>query len=208
MKLGGTPSNHATNPLESITEKLSIFRISIDTMTIALILLSLTLILIFFGRFFDVAWLPTRKKDYDRIAELADLQPNTIFYDLGSGTGEILFYLSKKYNINCIGVEISPILYLYSKIKSLFYKKVNIKYGNFFNQDLSEADVIYVFLHPKAYEKLKKKIFVNLRKDLKIVLSCWPLSNLKSVQVNKKEGEITYYLYNVNKKRHLDKVAL
>src|SRR3989344_8748350 len=98
--------------------------------------LILVLIILFLGAFFDAPWVPTRKKDFIRIAEIAELQPGMLFYDLGSGSGEMLFYLSQKYNIYCVGIEVSPILYLYSKVKSLFYKKVKIIYGNFYKHDL------------------------------------------------------------------------
>lgn len=153
-------------------------------------------VVLFLGAFFDAPWVPTRKKDFVRIANIAKLQPGMLFYDLGSGAGEMLFYLSKKYNIDCVGIEISPILYLYSKIKSLFYKNVKIIYGNFYNYDLSKADVIYAFLMPKTLDKLKREIGKKLKKDSKIIISCWPLQNCNPKQMSKKNNEITYYLYN------------
>ena len=79
-----------------------------------LLLLDIFLFLFILGGFFGALWIPTRKKNYERIASLAELKPGMIFYDLGSGSGSLLFYLSKKYNIKCVGIEISPILYLYS----------------------------------------------------------------------------------------------
>jgi len=142
-----------------------------------------------------VIWVPTRRKDYERIAELADLQPNVTFYDLGSGSGELLFYLSSKYRIKCVGVEISPLLYLYSKIKSLFYKNVIIKYGNLFNHNISEAGMIYIFLLPKLYPKLKNKIINEAPENSKIILSCWPFDAVNPSQINKMNNKITYYLY-------------
>ena len=151
--------------------------------------------LLLLGSLFEAPWVPTRKKDYERIAEMIKIQPGMLFYDLGSGTGEILFYLSRKYDINCVGIEISPILYLYSKIKSLFYKKVKILYGNFYKHDLSKADVIYVFLMPKTYDKLKRKIGMELKKDSKIIVSCWPIENCSPISISKKEHSIPYYLY-------------
>lgn len=153
------------------------------------------LIIFFLGALFEAPWVPTRKKDFVRIAEIAKLQPGMLFYDLGSGTGEMLFYLSQKYNIDCVGIEISPILYLYSKIKSLFYKNVKIVYGNFYKYNLSKADVIYVFLMPKAFDKLKRKINKELKKDSQIIVSCWPLRNSTPMQVDKKDNEVSYYLY-------------
>lgn len=161
------------------------------------------ILIIFLGALFEAPWFPTRKKDFDRIAKLAELRPGMLFYDLGSGSGEMLFYLSKKYNVNCIGIEISPLLFLYSKIKSLFYNKVKIKYGNLYKHNISEADVVYVFLLPKVYSELKNKIDKELKKGAKLILSCWPFNSWKPNKINKKENAITYFLYIINKKGHL-----
>ncbi len=154
------------------------------------------LIIFFLGALFDAPWVPTKKNDFVRIAEIAKLKPGMLFYDLGSGTGEMLFYLSQKYNVHCVGIEISPILYLYSKIKSLFFKNVEILYGNFYKYNLSKADIIYAFLMPKTFNKFKRKMIKELKRDSKIIISCWPLQNSTPIQVDKKNNQTSYYLYN------------
>ncbi|MDO8436058.1 MAG: class I SAM-dependent methyltransferase [bacterium] len=160
-----------------------------------LIPILILIILTFTGAFFAAVWLPTKKEDFDRITKLAGLRPGMLFYDLGSGDGELLFYLSKKYNVNCVGIEISPLLFLYSKIKSLFYKNVKIYYGDFYKYDLSKADIVYIFLLPKSYARLRKKLETELRKDVKIILSSWPFEDCEPNQIDKKEKAFTYYSY-------------
>ena len=140
-------------------------------------------------------WLPTKRADYDRIAKLSQLKPGMIFYDIGSGSADMLFYFSKKYNVNCVGIEIAIFWYLYSKIKSLFYKNIKIKYGNFYKHDLSSADVVYVFLLPKNYSKIKNKIDKDLKKGAKLILSSWPFENSKPVDVSREGDSMPYYLY-------------
>ena len=162
---------------------------------IYLFVLLLIVFLIFCGGFWNAPWLPTNKKDFKRIADLVEMDSRLIFYDLGSGGGDLLFYLSKQYNIKCVGVEISPVLYLYSKIKSLFYKNTTIKYGNFFNYNLSEADVVYCFIKPEAYPKLKQKMKKELKKETIIILSCWPLKGVKPFKVSRLKNSISFYLY-------------
>jgi len=166
-----------------------------DFFSILILFFIILIYTIFTGIFYDAIWIPTRKKDYDRIAQLADLRPGITFYDLGSGSANILFYFSKKYDINCVGIEISLFWYFYSKIKSLFYKKVKIKYGNFYKHGISQADVIYVFLLPEAYPKLKNKIDKELKGGSKLILSYWPFEDRELINVNKKEGLAPYYLY-------------
>ena len=153
-------------------------------------------ILLFIGGLFAAPWVPTKKNDFERIAEMAKLKPGMVFYDVGSGSGNMLFYLSQKYNIHCIGIEISPLLYLYSKIRSLFYKKVKIVYGDFYQHDISKADALYVFLMPKTFYKLKIKIAKEIKEDSKIIVSCWPLPNCNPIKISKKNNEVDYYLYN------------
>jgi SAM-dependent methyltransferase len=150
---------------------------------------------IFAGSYFDAIWLPTKRANYDRIAKLSQLKPGMIFYDLGSGSANMLFYLSKKYDVNCVGIEIAPFWYLYSKIKSLFYKKVKIKYGNFYKHNLSSADVVYVFLLPKNYSKIKDKTDKELKNGAKLVLSSWPFKDSKPFNIDGEGTSSPYYLY-------------
>ncbi len=166
-----------------------------DFLSILILFFIILICIIFTGLLYDALWVPTKKEDYNRIAQLANLQPKMTFYDLGSGNANILFYLSKKYDIDCVGIEISPFWYFYSKIKSLFYKKVKIKYGNLYKHNISEADVVYVFLLPKTYPKLKNKIDKELKKGAKLILSYWPFEDSKPKNTSKKEGSAPYYLY-------------
>lgn len=168
---------------------------NMDLFSIIILFFTIVISVVFTGIFFDAVWIPTRKKNYDRIAKLSDLKPGMIFYDLGSGSANMLFYLSKKYNIKCIGIEISPFWFIYSKIKSLFYKGVEIKYGNFYRYNLSKADVVYAFLIPKTYPKLNNKIKKELKKESKLILSYWPFKDEKPNKIAKKEGLPPYYLY-------------
>lgn len=166
-----------------------------DFFSILILLFIIITSAIFIGGLYDAMWIPTRKKNYDRIAQLAYLKPGEVFYDLGCGSANMLFYFSKKYGANCVGIEVSPFWYLYSKVKSLFYKKVKIKYGNFYKHDISKADVIYVFLLPESYLKLKDKIDEELKKGARIILSDWPFKDREPNKISKKEGLVSYYLY-------------
>lgn len=164
-----------------------------------IIIISLFLVLIFFGGLYDVVWIPTRKRDYDRIANLANLSPGITFYDLGSGTANMLFYLARKHNIKCVGVEISPLLYIYSKVKSIFLKDVKIYYGNLFNIDLKYADIIYLYLYDGIYPKIIDKLNKDAKEGTKIIMACWPFENLQPIRISKEKSKTTYYLYDMKK---------
>ena len=165
------------------------------SLKIILIIIEIILFSLAMGAIFGAIWIPTRKKDYERIAKLINIKPGITLYDLGSGSGGLLFYLSKKYNIKCVGIEIAPLFFLYSKIKSIFYKNVDIKYGSFFRFNLAEADVIYAFLLPRIYDKLKDKIKRSAKENAIIVLSVWPFKGIKPSRIDDEVNEANYYLY-------------
>jgi len=167
----------------------------INQTAIFILLINIFIFLTIIGGLFGAIWIPTKKKDYERIAKLAGLRPGMIFYDLGSGSADLLFYLSKKYRIKCVGIEISPILYLYSKIKSIFFKDVRIRYGDFLKHDLSKADVIYVFLLPRIYEKLQEKLGNDAKNESLVILSVWPFKDAKYFKTSEERGKFTYFLY-------------
>jgi len=160
------------------------------------VIIYLLFVVVLIGAIFDAPWVPTKKSDYDRIATLADLRPGQIFWDIGSGSGNLLFYISKKYEVKCVGIEISPFWWIYSKSKSLFYENVEIKFGNFHNFDFSKADVVYTFLTQPRYKKVKDKFDKEVKPEAKLVFAVWPVEDEEPDKRDIKENSKPYYLYN------------
>lgn len=95
------------------------------------------------------------------IAQL-NLPANAKFYDLGCGDGKALF-LAEKLGYRVTGFELSPYPYFRAIIKKYFTNsKAEIHRSNFFNNNLSQADGVYLFLiksiMPRVGEKLKKEL--------------------------------------------------
>lgn len=168
---------------------------------IALLYLLIFLILLTaaYGAYSAAPWLPTRKADVIRMAELADIKSGERVYDLGCGDGRLVFAAAKK-GAEAIGVEIFILPYLYASIKSLFKKRTKILYGDFFNYDLSGADAVFVFLQKKSYGRLAEKFKRELKPGARIVTSCWPILELenKLVKEDKPAKEnLPLYLYKI-----------
>ena len=144
-------------------------------------------------------WVPAWKKDLKRILALADLKPEQKFYELGSGTGRVCFYINKMTDAEAIGLEIALPFYLVSKFKQLFLKShhIKFKFKNFFKQNLSDADVVYFFGMPKP---LKDKLRIKLEKELKpgarVISYVFPIEAWQPKVIDKpKENDIAIYLY-------------
>jgi hypothetical protein len=145
-------------------------------------------------------WVPTRKKDLKRIGDLADLKAGEIFYDLGSGDGRLVVYISKRYSVKSIGIEIALPFYLISKFRQWLNKSegINFKLRNVFSENLSEADVVYIF--PQSAEKLTGKIIAKFNNELKsgarVVTYAFPIKEWVAEKVNKPTAkDLPIYLY-------------
>lgn len=149
-----------------------------------LLVLVLGLLISLAYSYFSIApWMPSRKGDFERIDRLAALSPGQIFYEFGCGDGRVCRYLaSKNPQAIIIGIEIYWPLFVWAKIFSFFsrYKNLQIKYGNAFRQNLTKADVIFVFALPKTINHaLKDKFQKELKPGAKAIsyafsISDWP----------------------------------
>lgn len=144
-------------------------------------------------------WLPARKKDLKRIFKLADLKPGEIFYDLGCGDGKIVIYAAKHYSAKAIGIELALPLYLICKIRQLFnYKKnITIKFKNLFQENLRDANVVYVFgMKSKLKNKLKQKLEKELKQGARVISYSFPIKGWTPKIIDKPtERDLKIYLY-------------
>jgi len=118
----------------------------------------------------DSPWAPwwrTSHKTARAICKLAKIKRGDLIYDLGSGDGTALITAAKEFEANGVGIEIDPLRYWISKIriqKNGLAKRVKVIKGNFFQQDIAKADVIFVYLVPKALNELLPKFKKELKK--------------------------------------------
>lgn len=151
-------------------------------------------------------WVPTRKKDFIRIAKLAGIRNNTNFIELGCGEGSLVFYLAKKYpQANFFGVEISWFLFLLARFRKLITKQRNVMilFGNLFKIDLSNYSIIYIFgYHQSAYHKLAKKISTQASPGTKVITYSFPLPEFEPRLIDKSSSDdLAIYVYEINQSR-------
>ena len=149
-----------------------------------------------YAGFRGAPWVPTRSSDVERLLKLADIKPGQKFYDLGCGDGRTIIAAARQGAVT-EGFEISLLPYLIAKMSSVFCKdgKVTVKYKDFWNYDLSDADIIYFFLMPKIYPKLRLKLERELRSGTKVVSYAWPIDGWQPVAVGRTENRLPLFLY-------------
>jgi len=124
----------------------------------------------------------TKKKQLKEIIQQAKIKPTDIFYDLGCGTGRVLVAIHKQTQAKVIGYEMSPLYWLISvlnlKINRVPKNKGKVYLKNFFQADLSKANLVFLFLMPKPLTKLAPKLKTELPQGTKIISYCFPLPSL------------------------------
>jgi len=149
----------------------------------------------------DSPWAPwwrTSEKVARAMCLLAKVGKDDIIYDLGCGDGEALDVAARKFGAKGVGIEIDPLRYLFSKIRfkiNGYGNKVRIIKKNFYDVTLSPASVIFVYLVPRALERLKPKLLKELRNGTLLVSYRYE-ANLPFVAYDK-ENDI--YLYKIKK---------
>jgi tRNA A58 N-methylase Trm61 len=94
--------------------------------------------------------------------KLADVGPEDVVYDLGCGDGRILFSAIKEFRAKkAVGYELRRDLYK-AAVKNVerqnLQKRITIFNDNLFKADISEADVITLYLTTSGNERLKPKL--------------------------------------------------
>lgn len=147
-------------------------------------------------------WFPTRKQDVLRALELAQLKNGQTIYDLGCGTGTVLIQAVKNYSVKAIGFERAWPLYLICLIRKKlggFEDNLKFKMGDFFKQDISQADIVYIFGMPSAIaNKLKPKMERELKSGTKIISYVFPVEGWRPEKIDLKTDRSPIYLY-INK---------
>jgi len=146
-------------------------------MLLSVLLLAVILFLLFLLSMVwppDSPWAPwwrTNNKTAKAICKLANISSNDVIYDLGCGDGEVLIQAAKL-GAKGVGIEIDPLRVFIAKtriLKNNFQQKVFIKRKSFFEEDISKASVIIVYLIPATLKKLLPKFRKELKKGTKIV---------------------------------------
>jgi len=128
------------------------------------------------------------------------LQKGDLVIDLGSSTGTFLIELTKKIDINAIGLDNSPAMIKRAKNKAkAFGSSAKFIETDFLEYDLSGAKAIIAnytiqFIRPLRREKLIKKIYDSLQKDGIFLMS------EKLITENKKLNKVMIDIYYKYKK--------
>lgn len=140
-------------------------------------------------------WVPTSLGEVHKMLAMAEVGPTDVVYDLGCGDGRTIVTAAQRFGTQAVGIEIDPFRYLWCQFLItvlLLRGRVKIVYGDFFNQDLSEADVVTCYLLQSTNEKLQGKLTQELHPNARVVSNDFTFPRL---QLHRQDTKDKIYLY-------------
>lgn len=156
-----------------------------------LILLIICVICLGFGvaGYSGAPWVPARTADIEHMLDDLQLKSNQKFIELGSGDGRVLAAAAKR-GVKAVGYELNVVMWLIGWLRNIQNKNVSVRWGNFWNVDLSSYDVVVTFLVPRTMPKLEIKAEQDIKKGAILLSYIFPMPHKKP----KKHGK-SWYLY-------------
>ena len=132
---------------------------------------------VYLPRHYGVSALPARRIWIQRALELARVQPGETVYDLGAGDGRALVIAAREFKAKAVGIEVEPLHCAVAWFRALFsgvVGRVSIRRDNLLYADLSDADVVFIYLNPDLVEKLRPQFELNLQPGTRVVSVSFP----------------------------------
>ncbi len=142
----------------------------------------------------------------DRMLQVANLRSGEVLYDLGSGDGRIVVAAARDFGAKAVGVELSEPLVRKARqqVETLgLGGKVEILQGDMMEVDLSQAQVVSLYLLTEANSQLKPKLAKELKNGARVVSLDFKIPGWKASKVEKVEAHrhpYTIYLYEMPQK--------
>ncbi len=108
--------------------------------------------------------------------------------DLGCGDGRVIRAAEKLYGVRCRGYEINPLAFGMAWFLSLGRRRVSVRWRNFWNENLEEADVVFCYLFPDVMPRLAGKLRQELRPGCRVVSFNFPIPGWTAVKMVRPEG--------------------
>ena len=124
-----------------------------------------------------VPFVPTPRRVIKAMIDLAELKNGQLVLDLGAGDGRILSAAKKRCpGIRAIGYEGAIGVWLLARIRSWFLRdQVDVRRENFLNVDLSDADVIFLYLCINPLRLLAPKFQRELKSGTRVISHAFSL---------------------------------
>jgi predicted RNA methylase len=135
-----------------------------------------------------------------KMLDLSQIKPGQVLYDMGCGDGRLIILAAKDIGAKATGIELREDLVERAKteIKRLNLEdKVKIIQGNFFDVNISDADVVTLYLTSSANERLRPKLEAELKLGSRVISHDFKIPGWKPSAVYDELLGHTIYSYRI-----------
>jgi SAM-dependent methyltransferase len=144
----------------------------------------------------DVIFVPTPPMVVNEMLRLAKVTADDVVYDLGCGDGRIVIAAAKTYGARGVGIDIDP-----KRIEEAneaaqregVTDLVTFKRQDLFETDFSEATVVTLYLLTALNERLRPKLWQDLKIGTRVVSHAFNMGDWMPDQVEIVVGRPVYY---------------
>lgn len=129
--------------------------------------------------------------------KMANLAPGETLYDLGAGDGRVILTAAREFGARAVGIEIDPLRAALCNWRirlGRLQDRVRVERANFFDVDLSNADVVTFYLSQAAADRLKDKFERELRPGARVVSHRRPVPGWRPAAVDERRGLYVYVM--------------
>jgi predicted RNA methylase len=140
------------------------------------------------------------KEAVRKMLDMAQLRRGEVLYDLGCGDGRIVVIAARDYQAKAFGVEIREDVATAAQQQLKKFdleEKARIIHRNLFDVDLSEADVVTLYLSLSGNEKLKPKLERELKTNARVVSLDIQIKGWTPIHTSEAPGKHIIYLYKI-----------
>ena len=128
-------------------------------------------------------YVSTARVRIEAFLDAVNMSADQLFVDLGCGDGRVLRSANKRYGVHAVGYEINLLAYLKAGCLSLFNPLIRLKLRNFWQADISKADVIFCYLYPDVLNRLSLKLRRELKSGATVISGNFPLPGWTPTEV-------------------------
>jgi len=143
----------------------------------------------------DVIYVPTRQAVVDAMLKVASVKAGDVVYDLGCGDGRIVVSAAKL-GARGIGIDIDPqrVAEANENVqRNGVGDRVKILNQDLFTTDLSEANVVTLYLLPTLNLRLRPVLWKTLKPGSRVVSHDFDMGDWKPEQTLNVDGATIYY---------------
>jgi SAM-dependent methyltransferase len=143
----------------------------------------------------DVIWVPTPEFLVERMLQMAQVGPNDLVVDLGSGDGRTVIAAAKKFHANSVGIEFNPDMVVLSKRnaeKAGVAADAKFIEADIFASDFHKATVVTMYLLPDLNLRLRPKL-LDMKPGTRLVSHQFSMGEWQPDEISTFDNRFAYF---------------